>query len=79
MAVAIARRWRCCEASILFSPKMSISLRSVGCFFFFFFLVFWLIMGVGRWVLTLIELFFFLGSLVGFNDLAADWVGDDLA
>ena len=67
MAAAIARRWRCCEASILLSPKMSISLRSVGCFFFFFFffLVFWLIMGVGQWVLTLIELFFF-GFIGGF-------------
>ena len=31
-----------------------------------------------QWVLILIGLFFF-GSLVGFDDLAADWVGDDLA
>ena len=53
MAAAVARRWRCCEASI--------SLRSIGCWFSFsfsFFLVFWLIMGVGWWVLILIDLFF---------------------
>ena len=48
MATAVARRWRCYEASI--------ALRSVGCWFFF--LVFWLIVGVGRWVLILIGLFF---------------------
>ena len=41
---------------------------------------FWLIVGVGWWVLILIDLFFFFfGSLVGFDDLATDWVGDDLA
>ena len=31
-----------------------------------------------RWVLILIGLIF-SGSLVGFDDLAADWVGNDLA
>ena len=78
MAVAIARRWRCCEASILLSPKMSISLRSVGCYFFFFsgFLVDY---GCGSVGFDLDRIVFFLGSLVGFNDLAANWVGDDLA
>ena len=40
---------------------------------------FWLIVGVGWWVLILIDLCFFFGSLVGFDDLATDWVGDDLA
>ena len=43
------------------------------------FIFFWLIVGVGWWVLILIVLFFFFGSLVGFDDLATDWVGDDLA
>ena len=43
------------------------------------FIFFWLIVGVGWWVLILIDLFFFFGSLVGFDDLATDWVGDDLA
>ena len=77
MAAAIVKRWRCCEASIL--------LRFFGCWFvffffvlFFFFLVFWLIVGVGRWVLILISLNF-SGSLVGFDDFTANWVGDDLA
>ena len=46
-------------------------------FFFFFFSGFLVDYGCGSVGLTLIELFFFLGSLVGFNDLAADWVGDE--
>ena len=47
-------------------------------FLFFFCFCFGLIVGVGWWVLILISLFF-SGSLVGFNDLAVYWVGDDLA
>ena len=65
MAVAIARRWRCCEASILLSPKMSISLRSVGCYFFFFsgFLVDY---GCGSVGFDLDRIVFFFGFIGGF-------------
>ena len=58
--------------------EASISLRSVGCYFFFFsgFLVDY---GCGSVGFDLDRIVFFLGSLVGFNDLAANWVGDDLA
>ena len=59
---------------------MSISLRSVGCCFFFFFPGFLVDYGCGSVGFDLDRIvFFFFGSLVGFNDLAADWVGDDLA
>ena len=79
MAAAIARRWRCCEASILLRPEVLITLRSVGCgFFFFFFSGFWVDCGYGSVGFDLDQLVFF-GSLVGFDDLATDWVGDDLA
>ena len=56
-----------------------VSLASICWLLVFFFFFFWLIVGVGWWVLILIDLFFFFGSLVGFDDLATDWVGDDLA
>ena len=72
MAAAIARRWRCCEASI--------SLRSVGCWFFFssFLVLLWVwvsgslgwsacslgFVGFDWWVLILIGLFF-LVHIVG--------------
>ena len=42
----------------------------------FFFLVDY---GCGSVGFDLDRIVFFLGSLVGFNDLAANWVGDDLA
>ena len=65
MAAAIARRWRCYEASILLSPKMSISLRSVGCYFFFFsgFLVDY---GCGSVGFDLDRIVFFFGFIGGF-------------
>ena len=75
MAAAVGRRWRCCEASILLRPKASISLRFVGCWFFSGFLV---DCGCGLVGFDLDQLVF-SGSLVGFDDLATDWVGDDLA
>ena len=69
--MAVARRWRCCEASILLRLEASISLRSVGCWFFFSgFLV---NCGCGSVRFDLDRLGF-SGSLVGFDDLAADWV-----
>ena len=77
MAVAAMRRWRCCKALILLRLEASISLRSVGCWVFFFsgFLV---DCGCGSVGFDLDRLVFF-GSLVGFDDLATNWVGDDLA
>ena len=47
--------------------------------FFFFFFGFLVDYGCGSVGFDLDRIVFFLGSLVGFNDLAADWVGDDLA
>ena len=52
------------------------------CFFFFFFsLVFWLIVGVGRWVLILIDLAFLvhwwvlmISTLIGWVMIWLDWV-----
>ena len=70
MAAAVVRRWWCCEASIL--------LRFVGCCFFFFFSGFLVDCGCGLVGFDLNRLVFF-GSLLGFDDLATDWVGDDLA
>ena len=75
MAAAIARRWRCYEALILLGSKMSIC----WLLFFFFFPGFLVDYGCGSMGFDLDRIVFFLGSLVGFNDLAANWVGDDLA
>ena len=46
--------------------------------FFFFFLGFLVDCGCGLVGFDLDRLVFF-GSLLGFDDLATDWVGDDLA
>ena len=35
--------------------------------------------GVNLALICWLLFFFFFGSLVGFDDLATDWVGDDLA
>ena len=75
MAAAVGRRWQCCEVSILLRPKASISLRSVGCWFFSGFLV---DCGCGSMGFDLDQLVF-SSSVVGFDDLATDWVGNDLA
>ena len=48
------------------------------CFFFFFFSGFLVDCGCGSMGFDLDRLGF-SGSLVGFDDLAADWVDDDLA
>ena len=54
--------------------EASISLRSVGCWFFFFFFPGFLVdCGCGSMGFDLDRLGF-SGSLVGFDDLAADWV-----
>ena len=50
----------------------------VASFFFFFFTSFLVDYGCGSVSFDLDRLGFF-SSLVGFDDLAADWVGDDLA
>ena len=73
--MAVAKRWRCCEVSILLRPEASISLQSVGYWIFFGFLV---DCGCGSVGFDL-DWLVFSSSLVGFDDLVADWVGDDLA
>ena len=64
----------------MLKPKASILLRSTGYwfFFFFFFSSFLVDYGCGSMGFDLNRLGF-SGSLVGFDDLAADWVSDDLA
>ena len=73
--MAVAKRWQCCEVSILLRPEASISLQSVGYWIFFGFLVDWGCGSVGFDLDWLV----FSSSLVGVDDLVADWVGDDLA
>ena len=85
MAMAAVRRWRCCKALILLRLEALISLWSI--FSFSFFLVFWLIVGVGWWVLILMSLFFLvhwwvlmilplIGWVMIWLDWVLGWVGD---
>ena len=84
MAAVVARRWQCCEASILLRPKASISLRSVGCWFFSGFLVDCgcgsvgfdldqLVFLVHWWVLMILPP---IGWVMIWLDWVSGWVGD---
>ena len=69
--VAIARRWRYYEASILLKSEALISL---------YLLVVGFLVDCGYGSVGFdLDWLVVSSSLVGFDDLAADWVGDDLA